>query len=129
MTNYLAAVAAPTQAPNENEAMLLELLRELIGNAISSLKQGEAEGLLELSWQIRSTADNLTILLPELLKLPQTAEAQENRRQLMNQLTQQRSLCRALLRRRRRFLLLRRQLQDLCGEQALYTESLASKAY
>jgi hypothetical protein len=108
----------------DQELVLLETLKELLTAAMRSLSGGEAGNLMETSRQIRSTASDLMSLASDLAHLPSTAEEEQQRRKLLAELSQQRAFCRAMLRRWRRSLLLRRQLLALHGEPEGYSESM-----
>jgi hypothetical protein len=109
--------------------VLLETLKSLLETAIRSLSGGEAGALIEVSRQIRSTADEVMALSLQLGHLPWTPEAQQERRKLLEELGQQRAFCRAMLRRWRRSLVLRRQLLGLQAEPVPYTESMDAGWY
>ncbi len=127
MTKIGAAGASTSGA--DQELALLETLKSLLETAIHSLTGGEVGALLEVSQQIRSTADEAMALSLQLGHLPGTPEAQQQRRKLLAELSQQRAFCRAMLRRWRRSLVLRRQLLGLQAEPVPYTESLDASWY
>jgi hypothetical protein len=104
--------------------MLLETLKGLLTAAMHSLSGGDAGNLLETSRQISSTAEDLMALARHLGHLPSSPEEQQQRRKMLAQLSQQRSYCRAMLRRWRRSILLRRQLPALHGEPDTYAEPI-----
>ena len=120
--------ATPGRAIDQ-EVVLLETLKSLLETAIRSLSGGEAGALIEVSRQIRSTADEVMALSLQLGHLPWTPEAQQERRKLLEELGQQRAFCRAMLRRWRRSLVLRRQLLGLQAEPVPYTESMDAGWY
>ena len=125
----LETAAEPSTAPlsrADQELVLLETMKSLLDEAMRSLSGGEAWALLEVSRQINMTAQQLTALALQLGRLPMTAEAQQQRRRLLADLSQQRAFCRAMLRRWRRSLMLRRQMLASRSEPAPYTESLAA---
>ena len=124
MTTHIASVSSSIPLQIDQELLLLETLKELLTAAMSSLSGGEAGNLLETSRQISSTANDLMALAAHLAHLPSTPEAQQQRRKLLAELSQQRSYCRAMLRRWRRSLLLRRQLLALQGEPQTYGEPM-----
>jgi hypothetical protein len=111
-------------SPMDQELVLLETLKSLLEEAMRSLSGGEALPLLEVSRQINLTAQELTAFSLQMGRLPWTPEAQQQRRKLLAELGQQRSFCRAMLRRWRRAIVLRQQLLGLQDEPVLYTESL-----
>jgi uncharacterized membrane protein YccC len=113
LTSNIASVSSSLPPQIDQELMLLETLKELLTAAMRSLSGGEAGNLLETSRQISSTADDLMTLAGRLAHLPSTPEEQQQRRKLLAELSQQRSYCRAVLRRWRRSILLRRQLLAL----------------
>jgi hypothetical protein len=123
LTTNIASVSSSLPPQIDQELVLLETLKELLTAAMRSLNGGEAGNLLETSRQISSTAGDLMTLARHLEHLPSTAEEQQQRRKLLAQLSQQRSYCRAMLRRWRRSILLRRRLAALHGEPATYSES------
>lgn len=107
--------------PAEQELILLETLKSLLDGAGLYLSGGDALPLLEVSQQISSAAQALLACSVQPCRSPATPEAQEKRRQLLVELGQQRSFCRAMLRRWRRSLALRRQLLDIDSEPVPYT--------
>jgi len=111
----------------DQQLLLLETLKSLLDGAMHLLSGGEALPLLEMSRQISSTAQELTALSLQLGRLEVGPEAQQKRRKLLAELSGQRAFCRAMLRRWRRSLMLRRHLLALAGEPAPYTESLARR--
>lgn len=113
-------------SPMDQELVLLETLKSLLDEAMRSLSGGEALPLLEVSRQISVTAHDLTAFSLQMAGLPWTAEAQQHRRKLLAELSQQRAFCRAMLRRWRRSIVLRQQLLGLQAEPAPYTESLTT---
>jgi hypothetical protein len=115
--------AIPVPPGPDQELFLLETLKSLLDGAIDSLSGGDAESLLEMSRQITSTAQQLLALCLQGGHLSLTAEAQQRRRKLLAELTQQRAFCRAMLRRWRRSLALRQQLLALHSEPVAYTAS------
>ena len=127
MSKIGSAGIAPS--PMDQELVLLETLKSLLEAAIRSLSGGDAEVLIEVSRQIRSTADEVIALEAQLGRLPGTPQAQQERRKLLAELGQQRAFCRAMLRRWRRSLVLRRQLFGLQAEPVPYTESLTAGWY
>jgi len=123
----LAATANPAPAPlspMEQELVLLETMKALLEVAMRALSGGEALPLLEVSRQIGLTAQELTAFSLQMGRLPWTPEAQQQRRKLLLELSQQRAFCRAMLRRWRRSIALRQQLLGLQTEPVPYTESL-----
>ncbi len=124
----IGAAGASTSAVDQ-ELVLLETLKALLETAIRSLSGGEAGALMEVSRQIRSTADEVMALSLHLGRLPGTPEAQQQRRKLLEELGRQRAFCRAMLRRWRRSLVLRRQLLCLQAEPVPYTESIDAGWY
>jgi hypothetical protein len=127
MTSIAAAenTAPASLSPMDQELVLLETLKSLLDEAMRSLSGGEALPLLEVSRQLSVTAQDLTAFSLRMGSLPWTAEAQQHRRKLLTELSQQRAFCRAMLRRWRRSIVLRQQLLGLHAEPAPYTESLA----
>ena len=123
-----SVVSAPP-SPMGQELVLLETLKSLLETAINSLSGGEPGTLLEVSQQIRSTAEEVMALSLQLGHLPGTAEAQQQRRKLLGELGRQRAFCRAMLRRWRRSLVLREQLLGLRADPVPYTESMEAGWY
>jgi len=128
MTSVAAAgnTAPAPLSPMDQELVLLETLKSLLDEAMRSLSGGEALPLLEVSRQISVTAQGLTAFSLQMGCLPWTAEAQQHRRKLLAELSQQRAFCRAMLRRWRRSIVLRQQLLGLQDEPVPYTESLTT---
>ncbi len=124
MASNIAWVNSSFPSQIDRELVLLETLKELLTVAMHSLSGGEAGSLTETSRQISSTANDLMTLANQAGNLPATPEDQQQRRKLLAELSQQRSYCRAMLRRWRRSLLLRRQLLALHGEPDTYGESI-----
>jgi hypothetical protein len=123
----IAALATTPVAPPsslDQELLLLETLKSLLDGAIRSLSGGDAQSLLEMSRQITSTAQQLLTFCLQQGQLSATAEAQERRRKLLAEMAQQRAFCRAMLRRWRRSIALRRQLLALRSEPVPYTATL-----
>ena len=116
--------ASPALSPADQELVLLETMQTLLDSATQSLAGGQALPLLEVSRQIGITAQQLTAFCLPMGSLPWTEEAQQHRRKLLAELSQQRSFCRAMLRRWRRSIALRQQLLRLQSEPVPYTESL-----
>jgi hypothetical protein len=108
----------------EREMVLWAAMKALLDTALRSLGAGEAQPLLEASRQMGATADEMAALTVQLGRLPRSAEAQDERRRMLTEIGQQRSLGRALLRRWRRSLVLRQQLLGMQAEPELYTDSL-----
>ena len=123
-----AKIESPSgRFPSEvQEVVLLETLKELLTATIRSLSRGESAELAELSHSISATADDVAATELNLCRLPLTPAAQQQRQKLLAELRQQRSFCRAMLRRWRRSILLRQQLLDLATEPAIYSEPLAT---
>jgi|SRR5208337_37157 len=113
--------------PDAQELVLLETLKELLTAAIRSLSRGEPKELVELSRNISATADEVAATESSLCRLPLTPAAQQQRQKLLAELRQQRSFCRAMLRRWRRSILLRRRLLDLATGTATYSEALEAR--
>jgi len=129
MPSVAAAAETPNPAssglsPMDEELVLLETMKTLLDSAAHSLAGGEALPLLETSRQIGQTAQQLTVFCLQMGPLPWTEEAQQHRRKLLGELSQQRAFCRAMLRRWRRSIALRQQLLSLQSEPVPYTESL-----
>ena len=123
-----AMIESPSPFPPEvQEVVLLETLKELLTAAIRSLSRGESAELAELSRSISSTADEATAIELNLCRLPLNPAAQQQRQKLLAELRQQRSFCRAMLRRWRRSIVLRQQLLDLATGTATYSEALDSR--
>jgi hypothetical protein len=118
--------ASAPLSPNEQELVLLETMKSLLESAMHALSGGEALPLLEVSRQIGVTAQELTAFSLQIAGLPWTPEAQQQRRKLLAELSQQRAFCRAMLRRWRRSIALREQLLRLQTEPEPYTETLQS---
>jgi len=116
-----ANVNVPTEV---QELVLLETLRALLTAAIRSLSRGEPADVVDVSRDISAIAGNVMAASVNLSRLPLTPEAQQQRQKLLAELRQQRSFCRAMLRRWRRSILLRQQLLDLATEPTTYTDSL-----
>ena len=108
----------------QQELVLLETMKTLLDSAAHSLAKGDALPLLETTRQIDQTAQEITAFCLQVGPQPWTEEAHEQRRRLLRELGQQRSFCRAMLRRWRRSIVLREQLLGLQSEPAPYTESL-----
>ncbi len=108
----------------DREFILLETLKSLLDVAMRSLGGGEALPLLEVSRQINLTAQELTAFSLQIGRMPLTPEAQQRRRKLLAELSQQRAFCRAMLRRWRRSIAMRQQLLALRSEPVPYTECL-----
>ena len=120
-----AMIESPSLFPPEaQEVVLLETLKELLTATIRSLSRGESAELAELGRSISTTADEVTATELTLCRLPLTAAAQQQRQKLLAELRQQRSFCRAMLRRWRRSIVLRQQLLDLATGTATYSEAL-----
>jgi len=115
--------------PEVQELVSLETLKELLTVATCLLNAGEAADLAEVSRHINATADEVMSTSLNLGRLPLTPEAQQQRQELLAELRQQRSFCRAMLRRWRRSILLRQQLLDLAAEPVTYTECLDPRWY
>jgi len=117
---------APVSAsPSVDQGLLLlETLKTLLDGAICSLGGGNAQSLLEMSRQIKYTVEQLLTFCLQGGTLGTTPEAQQRRRKLLTELTQQRAFCRTMLRRWRRSIALRRQLLALQDQAVPYTESL-----
>jgi hypothetical protein len=124
LTSNIASVRSSLPPQIDQELVLLETLKELLTSAVRSLNGGEAGSLVETSRQISSTADHLMALANHLGQLPSSLEDQQQRRKLLAELSQQRSYCRAMLRRWRRSILLRQHLLALQGDPETYNESL-----
>jgi hypothetical protein len=124
MTQLAGTTAADSFTAVERELFLLETLKSLLDTAMRSLSGGEALPLLEVSRQINQTSQELTAFCLQLGRLPWTPEAQQHRRKLLAEMSQQRAFCRAMLRRWRRSIAVRQQLLALRSEPVPYTESL-----
>jgi len=109
--------------PEIQELVLLETLKALLAGAIWSLSNGDAAKLIEVSRQINGAADDVMAAALNPSRVLLTPEAQQHRQKLLAELRQQRSFCRAMLRRWWRSILLRRQLLELATEPATYTDS------
>lgn len=114
-------------SPVEQELALLQAVKSLLQSATQSLRAGDAPPLVEVSRQIDSGVQELMALWLQLGRIPGTPEAQQQRRKLLAEIGRQRTFCRAMLRRWRRSITLRRQLLGLRAEPGLYTEALASE--
>ncbi len=101
----------------------------MLESAIRLLSGGEAGPLIEVSGQIRSTAEEVMALSLQLGHLPSNPETQQQRQKLLTELGQQRAFCRAMLRRWRRSIVLRQQLLGRQTESLPYTESLETGWY
>ncbi|MGD0929835.1 MAG: hypothetical protein ABR902_04205 [Candidatus Korobacteraceae bacterium] len=123
-TENTAAIPPSPLSQMDKQLVLLETLKSLLDEATRSLSGGEALPLLEVSRQINLTAQELSAFCLQVGCLPWTAEAQQRRRKLLSELSQQRAFCRAMLRRWRRSIVLRQQLLGLQDEPGPYTESL-----
>ncbi len=109
----------------DRQLVLLETLKSLLDEAMRSLSGGEALPLLEVSRQIKPDGAGTDHALScTWAVFPGRAEAQQRRRKLLAELSQQRAFCRAMLRRWRRSIVLRQQLLGLQDEPVPYTESL-----
>lgn len=115
-----ASLLVPPEIP---ELVSLQTLRTLLSTAIGALRRGDPAHLAEVSHAINGIASDVLATSLNRGCLPLTPEAQERRQKLLAELCQQRSLCRAMLRRWRRSILLRQQLLDLATEPATYTDS------
>ena len=116
-------------SPPDQELVLLETLKSLLEAAMRLLSGGEAGPLIEVSGQIRSTAEEVMALSLQLGHLPSNPETQQQRQKLLTELGQQRAFCRAMLRRWRRSIVLRQQLLGRQTESLPYTESLETGWY
>jgi hypothetical protein len=116
-----ANVTVPTEI---QELVLLETLSTLLRAAIRSLSRGEPANLVDVSRDINAAASEVIATTLNFSRLPLTPVAQQQRQRLLAELRQQRSFCRAMLRRWRRSILLRRQLLDLATGPATYSEAL-----
>jgi hypothetical protein len=112
-------------SPAEQELALLQTVKSMLDAVAQSLRDGEAEPLVKVSREINSPAQDLMALWMQLGHIPCTPEAQSQRRKLLAEIGRQRTFCRAMLRRWRRSITLRRQLLGLRDEPGLYTEALA----
>jgi hypothetical protein len=121
-----AKIESPSRPfpPEMQEVVLLETLKELLTATIRSLSRGEPAELADLGRSISATADEVTATELTLCRSPLTAAAQQQRQKLLAELRQQRSFCRAMLRRWRRSIVLRQQLLDLATGTATYSEAL-----
>ncbi len=124
MTPDIASVNSLVPSEIDQELVLLETLKELLTNAMGCLSGGEAGNLVETSRQISLTATDLMARAGQFAHLPSTPEEQQERRKLLAELGQQRSFCRAVLRRWRRTLLLRKRLLALQSEPESYAETM-----
>jgi len=116
-----ASVPVPPEIP---EAVLLQTLRTLLSTAIGALSRGDPAHLAEVSHAINGIAADVLAISLNRGCLPLTPEAQQQRQHVFAELRQQRSLCRAMLRRWRRSILFRQQLLNFATEPAIYTDSL-----
>lgn len=116
--------ASGALSPEIEEVVLLETLKELLATTIRSLSNGETGDLVEVSRSIKTTAEEVAASKFNLCRLPQTPVAQKQRQRLLDELRQQSSFCRAMLRRWRRSILLRQQLLDLTSGGSSYCEAL-----
>ena len=121
------ASANVTVSPDVQELVLLETLRALLTAAIRSLSRGEPANLVDVSRDINAIGGDVMAASRNLGRLPMTPEVQQQRQRLLAELRQQRSFCRAMLRRWRRSILLRQRLLDLASEPPFYTEALDSR--
>lgn len=121
-----AASVNPLSA-TEQELALLQAVKSLLDAVGQSLRTGDAPPLLEASREINATVQDLMALWIQMGHIPCSPEAQQQRRKLLVEIGRQRNFCRALLRRWRRSIALRRQLLDLGAGPGLYTEALASE--
>jgi hypothetical protein len=124
VTSDIASVNSSVPSEIDQELVLLETLKELLTNAMSFLSGGEAGRLVETSRQISLTATDLMARAGQVAHLPSTPEERQQRRKLLAELGQQRSFCRAMLRRWRRTLLLRKRLVALQSEPESYAEAM-----
>ena len=106
------------------ELVLLETLKALLTAAIRALSHAEPANLPEVSRDINATAEEVMAASLHQGDLTLTPEEQQRRQKLFRELRQQRSFCRALLRRWRRSILLRRQLLEVATEPVTYGEPL-----
>lgn len=127
MTSPLVAESRGSQPARMDlagqELFLLETLKALLDGAIRCLSGGEPAPLVEMSRQIGSTAQELLALASQLSRNSANPEAQQRRRQLLTELGQQRSFCRAMLRRWRRSISLRQQLLSMASDTVPYTDA------
>ena len=107
----------------DQELFLLETLKALLDGAIRCLSGGEPAPLLEMSRQIGSAAQEWLALASQLARNPANPEVQQRRRKLLSELGQQRSFCRAMLRRWRRSITLRQQLLGMANDAMPYPEA------
>ncbi len=117
----LASVSVPPEIP---EFVMLQTLRTLLGTAMGALSRGDAAHLAEVSHAIDGIATDVLASSLNRNYAPLTPEAQAQRQQLLAELRQQISFCRAMLRRWRPSILFRQQLLNLATEPAIYTDSL-----
>jgi hypothetical protein len=115
--------AAPIAAIDQ-QLFLLETLKSSLDGAIRALSSADPSPLLETSRQISSTCQDLLALSLQLSRLPGLPDAQQRRHKLLAELGQQRAVCRAMLRRWRRSISLRRQLLSLRSEPEPYADSV-----
>ena len=116
-----ASVSVPPEIP---EPVLLQTLSTLLSTAIGALSRGDPSHLAEVSHAIDGIATDVLATSLNRGCLPLTPEAQQQRQQVLAELHQQRSLCRAMLRRWRRSILLRQQLLNFATGPMIYTDSL-----
>jgi len=116
--------AAPATQYGPTGLEWLQPLRELLAAAMKSLAAGEAGDLILASRRVTLYLQNSAPASFELCRMPISPEAQRRQRELLGELREQSAFCRAMLRRWRRSMLLRRQVFELGGEPLPYTEVL-----
>ncbi|HLY64784.1 MAG TPA: hypothetical protein VKU60_04540 [Chloroflexota bacterium] len=110
--------------PTVQELAALRLLANLLDNAVMALSNADVSGVLETSRNINFHVGELLAMYLQLGYCPATEQTQQQRRRVLVSLGRQLLFCRALLRRWRRSLTLRRQLQEFPDGQGPYTETL-----
>ena len=106
----------------QQELLLLETLQILLDGASRCLATGDALPLMEMSRQITATAQQVQAFASQLSGSVAGADAQR-RRKLLAELAQQRAFCRAMLRRWRRSIVLRRHLLGVEGGPPSYCDA------
>ena len=126
--NVQLPTAAQPPVSGLSDVEWLDHLREVLQAALESLNRGDPEVLITSSWQIALQLQQSAAPSFEWARMPISSEAQRRRRELLGELREQSAFCRAMLRRWRRSILLRKQLLALEGEPAFYTEAVGGEA-
>jgi hypothetical protein len=117
-----APVAPPPQSCQGLTA--LSALTALLDTAMDSLSQGDAVALLEVSPDITRAVQRILADGLGSFSCLATEGSEQERRQFLQRLSQQRLFCRAMLRRWRRSLAIREQLLEMRAEPLIYRQSM-----